>query len=48
VVTEISPLDPTTIGGVTAALAAIALLACCVPMRRAVRVNPAEALKEEG
>jgi putative ABC transport system permease protein len=48
VVTEISPLDPATIGIVTVALASVALLACLAPVRRAVRVNPTEALKDEG
>lgn len=44
---DVSPNDPLTFGSVTAILAAIAVLGCLVPVRRALRVNPVEALRHE-
>lgn len=43
----ISTTDPLTLGGVIAVLAATALLACWLPARRAARVNPIAALRNE-
>jgi len=39
--------DPATLGGVAVLLGAIAFLACAIPARRAVRVDPMTALREE-
>ena len=44
---EVSRLDPWTYAAVAAALLAAGLLACWVPARRATRVNPILALRQE-
>jgi predicted permease len=43
----VSPMDPVTYVGVSAMLTAIALLACYVPARRAMHVEPMRALRAE-
>jgi predicted permease len=43
---EVRPTDPLTLGGVSALLIGIALLASVVPARRASRVDPIEVLRE--
>jgi ABC-type antimicrobial peptide transport system permease subunit len=41
------PLDPVTFGGAAVLFAAIGLAACYVPIRRAMRIAPVEALRHE-
>jgi predicted permease len=44
---QVSPRDATTFALVPALLAAVALTACVVPARRAVRIDPAEVLRSD-
>ena len=43
----VSPFDPLTFVGIGVLIAAVALLASCVPARRALRIDPSDALRAE-
>jgi putative ABC transport system permease protein len=43
----VSPMDPVTYFGVTSVMVAVTLLACYVPTRRAMRVDPLIALRQD-
>jgi len=42
-----SSRDPAVIGGVTALLLAVAVIACLAPARRAAAIDPMEALRHQ-
>jgi putative ABC transport system permease protein len=44
---DTGPLDPRVLSGALGALILAALVACLIPVRRAVRIDPAMALREE-
>jgi putative ABC transport system permease protein len=44
---EVTPADPLVMGGVVALMAVVALVACYVPGRRALEIEPALALRAE-
>jgi putative ABC transport system permease protein len=44
---EVPPHDPLTLAAAAAVLTAAALLACALPARRAARIDPAQALRDE-
>jgi ABC-type lipoprotein release transport system permease subunit len=43
----VSPRDPATLSEVVVLMAAVGLLACLIPARRAVRVDPMSVLREQ-
>jgi ABC-type lipoprotein release transport system permease subunit len=44
---QVRPADPATLAAGAALLALVALLACIIPAQRAMRVDPAVALRQE-
>jgi ABC-type lipoprotein release transport system permease subunit len=44
---EVQPLDPIALAGTVVLLMTVAWLATVIPARRATRVDPARALREE-
>jgi predicted permease len=44
---NVSPSDPATFAGIAVLLALVALMACYFPARRAIKINPLEALRYE-
>jgi putative ABC transport system permease protein len=44
---EVKPTDPVTLIGVALLLAAVAMLACYIPARRALSIHPMTALRNE-
>jgi ABC-type antimicrobial peptide transport system permease subunit len=44
---DVAPFDPTVYASVSAMLALVALAACWIPVRRAMRVDPMVALRDE-
>jgi ABC-type lipoprotein release transport system permease subunit len=43
----VSPTDPLTFAAVSALLVGVAVGACYIPARRAIRVDPASALRQD-
>jgi putative ABC transport system permease protein len=47
VLVGVSPLDPLTLGGVALGLGLVTMIACYLPARRVLRIDPAQSLRQE-
>jgi len=47
VLIDVSPFDPATLAAVVGGLAGVTLLACYLPARRVLGIDPAQALRNE-
>jgi ABC-type lipoprotein release transport system permease subunit len=47
VLIDVSPFDPPTLAAVVGGLAVVTLVACYVPARRVLGIDPAQALRNE-
>jgi len=47
VLVGVSPLDPLTLGGVALSLGLVTMIACYLPARRVLRIDPAQSLRQE-
>jgi putative ABC transport system permease protein len=47
VLVGVSPLDPLTLGGVAVSLGLVTMIACYLPARRVLRIDPAQSLRQE-
>jgi putative ABC transport system permease protein len=47
VLVGVSPLDPLTLGSVALGLGVVTMIACYVPARRVLRIDPAQSLRQE-
>jgi len=47
VLVGVSPLDPLTLASVALGLGLVTLVACYLPARRVLRIDPAQSLRQE-
>jgi putative ABC transport system permease protein len=47
VLVGVSPLDPVTLAAVAIGLGLVTMIACYVPARRVLRIDPAQSLRQD-